>query len=128
MSEQNNKKGILIVDDAVFARNTLKKVIAELDYAQVVGEASNGSEAISLYKKLKPDLVTMDLVMPEISGIEAIEEILKINKSAIIVVVSAVGQEHLVMEATEKGAKDFVQKPIDKEELKDIFNNLLANK
>ena len=60
MSEQNNKKGILIVDDAVFARNTLKKVIAELDYAQVVGEASNGSEAISLYKKLKPDLVTMD--------------------------------------------------------------------
>jgi len=128
MSEQNNKKGILIVDDAVFARNTLKKVIAELDYAQVVGEASNGSEAISLYKKLKPDLVTMDLVMPEKSGIEAIEEILKINKSAIIVVVSAVGQEHLVMEATEKGAKDFVQKPIDKEELKDIFDNLLANK
>ncbi|MFX1392882.1 MAG: response regulator [Promethearchaeota archaeon] len=124
----NNKKRVLIVDDAVFARTIIKKVIAELDYAEVIGEASDGYEAIEAYKNLKPDLITMDLVMPEKGGIEAIEEILKINNSVKILVVSAVGQEHLIMEATEKGAKDFIQKPINKEELKRSIDNLLLNK
>jgi len=125
---ENNKKRVLIVDDAVFARTIIKKVIADLDYAEIIGEASDGYEAIEAYKKLKPDLITMDLVMPGKGGIEAIEEILKISNSVKILVVSAVGQEHLIMEATEKGAKDFIQKPINKEDLKRSINNLLLNK
>lgn len=128
MPGENNKKRVLIVDDAVFARTIIKKVIADLDYAEIIGEASDGYEAIEAYKKLKPDLITMDLVMPGKGGIEAIEEILKISNSVKILVVSAVGQEHLIMEATEKGAKDFIQKPINKEDLKRSINNLLLNK
>jgi len=103
----NNKKKVLIVDDAAFTRNMLKNIINKIEQIEVIGEASNGVEAISLYKKLNPDLVTMDLVMPEKGGIEATEEILKINSKALIVVVSALGQEALVLEAAKKGAKDF---------------------
>jgi len=128
MSGTDNKKSILVVDDAVFARVQIKKAVSELDYAEVIGEASNGNEAIALYKDLKPDLITMDLIMPEKGGIETIEEIIKIDKSAIILVVSAAGQEHMVMEATEKGAKDFIQKPVKKEELLRIINRLLQDK
>ena len=128
MSGTDNKKSILVVDDAVFARVQIKKAVRELDYAEVIGEASNGNEALALYKDLKPDLITMDLIMPEKGGIETIEEIMKIDKSAIILVVSAAGQEHMVMEATEKGAKDFIQKPVKKEELLRIINRLLQNK
>ena len=124
----NNKKGVLIVDDASFSRSMIKKIVNELDYAEVVGEATNGNEAIAAYKKLNPDLVTMDIVMPEKDGIKAIDEILKIDKTATIIVVTAVGQETLIMEATEKGAKDFVQKPFDKKELIAIFDRFLLNK
>ena len=83
---KNNKKRILVTDDAAFTRTMLKKIINKTDYGEVIGEASNGNEAIELYKKLTPDLVTMDLVMPEKGGIETIEEILKFDKGATIVV------------------------------------------
>ncbi|GAH59644.1 unnamed protein product, partial [marine sediment metagenome] len=89
---KNEKKKVLIVDDAQFTRNMLKNIINKIEQIEVIGEASNGVEAISLYKKLNPDLVTMDLVMPEKGGIEATEEILKLNSKALIVVVSALGQ------------------------------------
>lgn len=125
---QNNKKRILIVDDALFTRNMLKKIINKTDYGEVIGEASNGNEAISQYKKLKPDLVTMDLVMPEKGGIETIEDLLKIDKSAIIVVVSALGQEALVLEAAKKGAKDFIQKPFKDDQVLEIMERILLKK
>ena len=128
MLSGNNKKGILVVDDALFSRKMIEKVIKKLDYAEVVGEASDGNEAIDLYKELGPDLVTMDLVMPQKDGIEAINEILKINKSAIIIVITAVGQEKLILEATEKGAKDFIQKPFKDDDLIAVINRLLLNK
>lgn len=125
---QNNKKRILIVDDALFTRNMLKKIINKTDYGEVIGEASNGNEAISQYKKLKPDLVTMDLVMPEKGGIETIEDLLKIDKSALIVVVSALGQEALVLEAAKKGAKDFIQKPFKDDQVLEIMERILLKK
>ncbi len=125
---KNNKKRILIVDDAAFTRNMLKNIINKTDYTEVVGEASNGDEAIVQYKKLKPDLVTMDLVMPEKGGIETIEEILKIDKSAVIVVVSALGQEALVLEAAKKGAKDFIQKPFKTEQIMEVLELVLLKK
>ena len=125
---ENKKKRILIVDDAAFTRNMLKNIIANIEQIEVIGEASNGVEAISLYKKLSPDLVTMDLVMPEKGGIEATEEILKINPKALIVVVSALGQEALVLEAAKKGAKDFIQKPFKSEQILEVMDRILKNK
>ena len=125
---KNEKKRILIVDDAQFTRNMLKNIINKTDYSQVVGEASNGNEAIVAYKKLKPDLVTMDLVMPEKGGIETIQELLKIDKSATIVVVSALGQEALVLEAAKKGAKDFIQKPYKSEQILEVMERVLLKK
>ncbi|MFX1278860.1 MAG: response regulator [Promethearchaeota archaeon] len=124
----NDKKRVMIVDDAAFTRNMLKAIISKMEQIEVVGEAANGVEAISLYKKLNPDLVTMDLVMPEKGGIEATEEILKINPSALIVVVSALGQEALVLEAAKKGAKDFIQKPFKSEQILEVMDRILKNK
>ncbi|UCC20026.1 MAG: response regulator [Promethearchaeota archaeon] len=121
----NNKKKVLIVDDAQFTRNMLKNIISKIEQIEVIGEASNGVEAISLYKKLNPDLITMDLVMPEKGGIEATEEILKINPKALIIVVSALGQEALVLEAAKKGAKDFIQKPFKSEQIMEVMNRIL---
>jgi two-component system chemotaxis response regulator CheY len=106
----------------------LKNIISKIEQIEVIGEASNGVEAISLYKKLNPDLVTMDLVMPEKGGIEATEEILKINSKALIVVVSALGQEALVLEAAKKGAKDFIQKPFKTEQIIEVMDRILKNK
>jgi len=125
---KNGKKRILIVDDAAFTRNMLKNIIGKIEQIEVIGEASNGVEAISLYKKLNPDLVTMDLVMPEKGGIEATEEILKINSKALIVVVSALGQEALVLEAAKKGAKDFIQKPFKTEQIIEVMDRILKYK
>ena len=125
---KNEKKKVMIVDDAQFTRNMLKNIISKIEQVEVIGEASNGVEAISLYKKLTPDLVTMDLVMPEKGGIEATEEILKINPNALIVVVSALGQEALVLEAAKKGAKDFIQKPFKSEQILEVMNRILKNK
>jgi len=124
----NEKKKVLIVDDAAFTRNMLKNIINKIEQIEVIGEASNGVEAISLYKKLNPDLITMDLVMPEKGGIEATEEILKINPKALIVVVSALGQEALVLEAAKKGAKDFIQKPFKTEQIVEVMDRILKNK
>jgi len=125
---KNEKKRVLIVDDAQFTRNMLKNIIDKIEQIEVIGEASNGVEAISLYKKLNPDLVTMDLVMPEKGGIEATEEILKINSKALIVVVSALGQEALVLEAAKKGAKDFIQKPFKTEQILEVMDRILKYK
>lgn len=125
---KTEKKRILIVDDAQFTRNMLKNIINKTNYSEVVGEASNGNEAIIAYKKLKPDLVTMDLVMPEKGGIETIQDLLKIDKTATIVVVSALGQEALVLEAAKKGAKDFIQKPYKSEQILEVMERVLLKK
>ncbi len=127
-TKKSTKKGVLIVDDNFFTRFTLKNLIKKLNFASVVGEASDGSEAISLYKKLNPDLVTMDLVMEGMGGIEAIEEIMKIDESATIIVVSAIGQQMVIFEATIKGAKDFIRKPINKEDFLHVMKNFLAKR
>ena len=117
MTKSEKKKGVLVVDDATFVRNRIKKVVEKMDFAEVIGEASNGDDAITLYKELKPDLVTMDLIMPNADGIKAIEEIMKIDKNANIVVISAMGQELTILEASEKGAKDYIKKPFKEEDI-----------
>ena len=122
------KKGILIVDDATFVRVRLKKIIEKMEFAEVIGEASNGDDAVSLYKELKPDLVTMDLVMPNRDGIQAIEDILSFDQTAKIVVVSAMGQKLSIEEAIEKGAKEYIKKPFNDDEVFAIIARVLKNK
>jgi two-component system chemotaxis response regulator CheY len=121
------KKRVLIVDDAQFTRNMLKNIMQKIGNVEICGEAANGIEAIKQYKKLKPDLVTMDLVMPEKGGIEAIEEIKNIDSNATIIVISALGQEALVLEAAKKGAKDFITKPFKQEQIFEVMNRIPDN-
>lgn len=101
---------VLIVDDVSFVRKTLADIFTEAHY-QVVGEAADGIEAVTQYAKLRPDVVTMDIVMPNLGGIEATRKITSIDKNACIVIVSAMGQDNLVMEAISVGARDFILKP-----------------
>jgi two-component system chemotaxis response regulator CheY len=101
---------VLIADDASFMRQMIREII-EPEGHEIVGEATNGIEAIDLYKELMPDLVTMDIVMPKRSGIDAVKTILVDHPTACIVMCSALGQETLVMEALSAGARDFIVKP-----------------
>jgi two-component system chemotaxis response regulator CheY len=104
------KARVLIADDASFMRQMIREIIEPEGY-EVVGEATNGVEAVERYQELHPDLVTMDIVMPKRSGIDAVKGILEGDGSARIVMCSALGQESLVMEALQAGAKDFIVKP-----------------
>jgi|UniRef100_A0A7V3VTI1 two-component system chemotaxis response regulator CheY len=103
-------KRILIVDDAAFMRMLLKDIITKAGY-EVAGEATNGKEAVEKYRELTPDVVTMDITMPEMSGIEAAKEIMKTDPNAKIIMCSAMGQQMMVVEAIQAGAKDFIVKP-----------------
>ena len=115
---------VLIADDAVFMRNMIKEVFDSPEF-QVVGEASNGIEAVEKYKELKPDITTMDIVMPHKSGIESVRDIIKLNKDAKIIMCSALGQESLVMEAIEAGAADFIVKPFKAEKVLEIVRKVV---
>ena len=101
---------VLIVDDAAFMRISIKNMLTKNGY-EVVGEAENGLSGVELYKELHPDIVTMDITMPEMSGLDALKEITKIDPQAKIVMVSAMGQEAMVREAIVSGAKGFIVKP-----------------
>ena len=104
---------LLVVDDSLFMRQMLKNVLPK-DKFEVVGEANTGKEAISKYLELKPDLVTMDITMPDMDGIAAVKEIIKLNSEAKVVMCSAMGQKPMIKEALEAGAVDFIIKPFDK--------------
>ena len=101
---------VLVADDASFMRQMIREIL-EAEGHEVVGEASDGVEALEEYERLKPDLVTMDIVMPRCSGLDAVRSIIKIDKEARVVMCSALGQEALVTEALEAGATDFIVKP-----------------
>jgi len=101
---------VMLVDDASFMRMMLKNILVGSGY-EVIGEAENGAKAVEQYKSLKPDLVIMDIIMPEMGGIDAVREIIKGNPSAKILMCSSMGQQSLVVEAIQAGAKDFIVKP-----------------
>ncbi len=101
---------ILIVDDASFMRMMLRNILNSHGY-QIVGEAENGFKAVSAFEELKPDIVLVDLIMPEMGGIEAVKKIMDMDPQARIIICSAMGQQALVVEAMQAGARDFIIKP-----------------
>jgi len=113
-----------VVDDAVFMRTLLKKMIEEVEGHKVVGEGSNGYDAIDLAKIYKPDVMTLDITMPDLDGIKAIEDILKVSPQTKIIMVSAMGQQSMVIEAIKLGAKDFVVKPFEKDRVMQAIKNV----
>lgn len=101
---------ILVVDDAQFMRMMLKNILVGAGY-EVAGEGENGLQAVERYRSLKPDLVIMDMIMPEMGGIDAVREIMKLDPGAKVLMCSAMGQQALVVEAIQVGARDFIVKP-----------------
>ena len=101
---------ILVVDDAAFMRMMVKDILSKNGY-EVVGEAENGLKAVEKWQELKPDLTTMDITMPEMDGISAVKAIKKIDPSAKVIMCSAMGQQAMVVEAIQAGARDFIVKP-----------------
>ncbi len=114
---------MLVVDDSLFMRQMLKNILPK-DRFEVIGEASTGREAIERYNELNPDLVTMDITMPDMDGIAAVKEILKINSEAKVIMCSAMGQKPMIKEALEAGAKDFIIKPFDKDKAIKIIESV----
>jgi two-component system chemotaxis response regulator CheY len=103
-------KSVLVCDDAIFMRTMVGDILTQAGF-EIVGEAESGVEAVERYRELRPDLVTMDIVMPDMSGIDAVREIVKIDPEARVLMCSAMGQQGLVVEAIKAGAKEFVVKP-----------------
>ncbi|GAA0493200.1 response regulator [Salinibacillus aidingensis] len=115
---------VLVTDDAAFMRMQLKDILTKQGH-EVVGEASNGKEAIDQYSELQPDLVTMDITMPEMDGVAAVKEIKKMNPDATVVMCSAMGQQGMVIEAIKAGAKDFIVKPFTFERIQEALAKVL---
>ena len=117
---------VLIVDDAAFMRSMIADIVGKQEGFEVVGQASTGAEAVERYRELKPDLVTMDIVMPEMDGIEATRKIMQENPEARIVMCSALGQEALVIESIAAGARDFIVKPFTAEKVLQVLSAAAA--
>jgi two-component system chemotaxis response regulator CheY len=117
--------GILIVDDAAFMRMMIRDVLTKNGF-EIVGEAENGQRAIEKYKELSPELVIMDITMPEVDGIQAVREIKKFNPSAKIIMCSAMGQQAMVIEAIQAGAKDFIVKPFQADRVVEAVKKALG--
>ncbi|SHJ43519.1 response regulator [Tepidibacter formicigenes] len=118
-------KSILLVDDAAFMRMMIKDILVKNGY-EVVGEAENGAKAIEKYKELKPNLVVMDITMPEVDGIQAVKEIKKMDPNANIIMCSAMGQQAMVIEAIQSGAKDFIVKPFQADRVLEAVKKVLG--
>jgi len=118
-------KRILIVDDAAFMRMMIRDILTKNGY-EVVGEAENGAVAINKYRELVPDLVIMDITMPEMDGIQAVKEIRKINGNSQIIMCSAMGQQAMVIESIQAGARDFIVKPFQAERVIEAVKKVLG--
>ena len=116
---------VLVCDDAIFMRTMIGDILRQAGF-EVVGEAENGQQAVDKYRALRPDFVTMDIVMPDMGGIEAVREICKTDPDAKILMCSAMGQQALVVEAIQAGAKDFVVKPFQPSRVLEAVQRVLG--
>ncbi|MFT5871445.1 MAG: two-component system chemotaxis response regulator CheY [Clostridium sp.] len=117
---------ILIVDDSTVMRKNLKSIFAGSGH-EIVGEAADGKQAVLLYSELKPDLVTMDITMPKMTGVEVVKQIINSDRNAKIIMVSALNQKQMVFEALKNGAKHYIIKPIESSQLLGVVNEVLEN-
>ncbi len=115
---------IMVVDDTLMMRATLRRFLEKAGH-EIVGEAINGEQAILNYSQFQPDMVTMDITMPGLGGIEAIKQIIDSDPATNIIVVSALGQKHVVFEALQAGAKNYITKPIVEDKLLSVINLVL---
>ena len=118
-------KTVLICDDAVFMRTMLADILTQAGFA-VIGQAKTGAEAVEKYRELKPDLVTMDIVMPDMGGIEAVKHIISEYPDAKVLMCSAMGQQSLVVEAIQAGARDFIVKPFQPSRVLEAVQRVLG--
>ena len=116
---------VLVCDDAIFMRTMIGDILTQAGL-EVIGEADSGTQAVEKYKALKPDLVTMDIIMPEMGGIEAVKEITRFDPQARVLMCSAMGQQALVVEAIQAGAKDFVVKPFQPSRVLEAVQRVLG--
>jgi len=116
---------VLICDDAIFMRTMIGDILTQAGF-QIVGEAETGLQAVEKYRQLKPDLVTMDIVMPDMGGIDAVREIVKEDPGAKVLMCSAMGQQALVIEAIQAGARDFVVKPFQPSRVLEAVQRVLG--
>ncbi|KZL94049.1 response regulator [Clostridium magnum] len=116
---------VLIVDDAAFMRMMIKDILEKNGF-QVVGEANNGIKAVELYKKERPDVVTMDITMPDMDGIDAVKEIKAFDPAAKIIMCSAMGQQTMVMDAIKAGARDFIVKPFQPDRVLEAIKKVVG--
>jgi len=116
-------KTVLVVDDSSFMRRLIKKIVIKNGY-DVIGEADNGKLGVERYKELSPDIVTMDLVMDEMSGLDALKHILELDPNANVIMISSMGQDVIVRDAIVLGAKHFLLKPLDEETIMEAMNSL----
>ncbi len=119
------KARVLVVDDAIFMRKMISDIL-EGNGMEIVGEADTGALAVEKYKELKPDLVTMDIIMPEMNGIDAVRQIMTDDSQARIVMCSALGQQALVQDAMAAGAKDFLIKPFNPSRVIEVVSKILS--
>ncbi len=117
---------ILVVDDSLIMRRNITKMIEALGH-KVVGEAKDGNEAIELYRKLAPDLVTMDITMPELDGISAVKELKKMDKNIKVIMVTSHGQEEMVVDAIRSGASGYLLKPVKLDKLRSTIRKVFPN-
>ena len=117
-------KRVLIVDDAAFMRMMIKDILSKNGY-EVVAEAGNGTEAVEMYKEHGPDLVTMDITMPEMDGIAALKEMRATEPNARVIMCSAMGQQAMVIDAIQAGAKDFIVKPFQADRVLEAINKTM---
>ena len=118
-------KNILICDDAAFMRMMIKDILTKNGY-NVAGEAENGLKAVEKYNELKPDLVLMDITMPEMDGIQALKKIKEGDPNATVIMCSAMGQQAMVIEAIQSGAKDFIVKPFQADRVLDAVKKIVG--
>ncbi len=116
---------VLIVDDAAFMRMMLKDILGKNGF-EIIGEAENGKVGVDKFRELKPDLVTMDITMPELDGISAVKMIKQVDKNARIVMCSAMGQQAMVIDAIQAGARDFIVKPFQPERVIEAVQKALT--
>ncbi len=117
---------ILVVDDSLITVRKISQILEDLGY-EVTGYALNGNDAIEKYRELHPDLVTMDITLPDINGIQVVQNILASDKSALIIMITSHGQEQMVIDSIDAGAKGYVMKPVKPDILRDTIEQVLSN-